>query len=145
MTAQTIKLLDDFTQADLDRICEWLRANYINPKAVPTWSEITVEDGEIRYLAYLRDEEGRVMADPEALEVLTEERTAPLVQPWIPGPRAQVVLDMTPFGPEATEALRSALAEAKARPGKAAALPSGTAGVVYRPSWWERLTRWLRR
>lgn len=64
-------------------LCEWLRANGIDPVTVPIGAEITIEpvDGAqlIRHTAYLRDAAGHLYLDETTDDVAQEQRAVPLV------------------------------------------------------------------
>jgi hypothetical protein len=69
-----------------EELCEWLRANGINPDCVPIHNEISVETsanstGLIQYTAYLLTADGHKYLDPETDDAAQEQRTVPLVAP----------------------------------------------------------------
>lgn len=65
-------------------VADWLRANDIDPNDVPIEGPITIETEasvrgwSIRYVAHLRNEQGRKYVDETTGEVAQEQRTAPL-------------------------------------------------------------------
>lgn len=68
----------------VEAIQTWARENGINPDDVPVDADMTIEDTPdgrvIRYVANLRNEEGRVRADPfHPGSELREQRAVPLV------------------------------------------------------------------
>lgn len=71
-------------QGRVDAIREWVRANGIDPNAVPTDKDMTIEDSPdgriIRYTAYVLTDDGhkQVAQQPDG-RALLEERTALLV------------------------------------------------------------------
>ncbi|MEI5100328.1 hypothetical protein RB200_19595 [Streptomyces sp. PmtG] len=72
-------------QGRTDEICDWLRANDVEPDHVSADHDVTIEerpDGGrvIRYRAFLLDDSGHNLADvARGGEPLTERRTVPLV------------------------------------------------------------------
>lgn len=68
------------------RLCEWAKANGLDPDTIPDTHPIRVEDGEdgtvIRYRAFVLTDDRHKQVDPtDPNEVLTEERTAPCTVP----------------------------------------------------------------
>jgi hypothetical protein len=71
-------------QGRVPAVQEWLRANGIEPDDVPVDADMTIEDTPdgrvIHYVANLRNDEGRVQADPfHDGKTLREQRAVPLV------------------------------------------------------------------
>jgi hypothetical protein len=64
-------------------LCDWLTANRINPDTVPLHGDLTIHtvDGQrvIHYEAFVRGENGRVMADERGENEAVERRTVPLL------------------------------------------------------------------
>lgn len=74
-----------------DALCDWLRANNVEPNDVPLHTRIRITPTDITLDVVVRDAAGNVQGEPDGrLSVLTEERTYPLVTPWsgdtIPSP-----------------------------------------------------------
>jgi hypothetical protein len=86
-------------QGRVEALCDWARANGIEPGEVSADDDITIEDGPdgwvIRYRAFVRSSSGSKQVDPiRSEEALTEARIVPLVaeppEDWpvyaVPGP-----------------------------------------------------------
>lgn len=86
-------------QGRRDALLDWVRANGIDPNAVPIDRDMTIEDGPdggrvIRYWAYVLTSDGSKQTDRQTDGALLEQRTTPLVVPppadWpvyaVPGP-----------------------------------------------------------
>lgn len=58
----------------MDAVADWLRANGIDPCDVPIHGPIAIDQGRIRYVAYLRNEAGRKYVDETTGDVAQEER-----------------------------------------------------------------------
>lgn len=72
--------IDDTTR---ELLCDWLRANGVDPLDVPTEPHASVSDNQLTLLMHVRDEAGRKVIDPEGpRRILTRPITVPLrVQP----------------------------------------------------------------
>jgi hypothetical protein len=71
-------------QGRIPELCDWARANGMNPNEVSADDDVTIEDSPdgriIRYRAYVLSSSGSKQADPiRSGEPLTEERAVPLV------------------------------------------------------------------
>ncbi|MFJ4785500.1 hypothetical protein [Streptomyces sp. NPDC088794] len=64
-----------------ETVAAWLTANDIDPSDVPWEGPITIEAGQIRYVALLCNEAGRKYVDEATGDVAQEERTTPLKVP----------------------------------------------------------------
>ncbi len=66
-------------------VCDWLRANNINPHDVPVWAHIHVTRDAITLPVTIRDPDGGIRVDPSGpLRILTEEKTFPFVGRTVP-------------------------------------------------------------
>jgi hypothetical protein len=65
-----------------DQLCDWLRANGIDPKNVPWDARMSWVDGQLTTDMYLVDENGRKQFDPSDKNQLAREtRTFPASEP----------------------------------------------------------------
>lgn len=65
-------------------LCEWLRANGVDPNLVPDGKPIVVDEDEavIRFKQLTVGPDGKTIIDPDNRNaVLTEDRTVPLLSP----------------------------------------------------------------
>ena len=62
-------------------VCDWLRANGIDPNRVSADSHASMTDGQLTLLRKLRDENGRDVLNPERTAVMTETITVPVTTP----------------------------------------------------------------
>jgi hypothetical protein len=70
---------DAATDEDFRReVCDWLRANNIDPRVVPVEPNLSVADGRITLLCKVQ-RDGRDVIAPNGYEVLTETVTVPLL------------------------------------------------------------------
>ncbi|MER7155433.1 hypothetical protein [Streptomyces lydicus] len=73
-----------------EALCEWIKVNGLDPKAVSDrWISVEEHDGRrvIRYRAFKHTPDGRRLVDPDDPDqAWTEERTAPLLTDLPEGP-----------------------------------------------------------
>lgn len=67
------------------QVCDWLRANGINPADLPANPRASLVDGQLTFLRKVRSPEGRDVLTPDRTEVMTETVTAPITvpPPWL--------------------------------------------------------------
>lgn len=63
------------------QVCDWLRANGINPRHVRKDARATLVDDQITLVMKVQNEAGNDIVDPDGLDVLKETRTFPVVVP----------------------------------------------------------------
>ncbi|GGN39578.1 hypothetical protein FHR83_006688 [Actinoplanes campanulatus] len=68
---------------DEQRICDWLRANHLDPNVIPAASAIRIHDGQITVNVWVRGDEGELQIHDG--EPVTRPHTVPLAQPWPDG------------------------------------------------------------
>jgi hypothetical protein len=62
-------------------VCDWLRANGINPAHVAADARATMVDGQVTLVMKVRGPNGHDVIDPEGLGVLKETNTFPVTVP----------------------------------------------------------------
>jgi hypothetical protein len=67
-----------FEDRHRDHICEWIRANGLDPGSIPAHSTVTVAGGTITYTVWLKDDKGKLNLGPDRRPI-AETRTSPLV------------------------------------------------------------------
>lgn len=65
----------------LDQVCDWLRANGINPVHVAADARASMADGYITLVMKVRGPNGGDVIDPEGTGVLKETKTFPVTVP----------------------------------------------------------------
>jgi hypothetical protein len=90
---------DDFDKPGLGepsarwQVCEWLRANGINPNHVPAYPNASMADGRLTLRMKVRGPKGGDVIEPEGGDVLMETRTFPITVP--PPPLVEIWLAPT--------------------------------------------------
>ena len=80
----------------MNPMCDWLRANGIEPKTVPVSSRITVSNGYIATTVFKFNEAGRRYVDQATDEVAQETRIFPLLAPMPEKLRAALLAEEDP-------------------------------------------------
>lgn len=62
-------------------VCDWLRANGINPDHVFADARATMVDGQVTLVMKVRGPNGHDVIDPQGRSVLTETKTFPVTVP----------------------------------------------------------------
>ena len=63
------------------QIFAWIQANGIDPGTVLAAQEVTVKDGQLTYLEFVRDESGVKVLSSDQTGYVKRERTVPLISP----------------------------------------------------------------
>jgi hypothetical protein len=64
-----------------EQVCDWLRANGINPAHVPADARASMVDGKVTLVMKVRGPNGRDVIAPDGDSVLKETRTFPVTVP----------------------------------------------------------------
>jgi hypothetical protein len=62
-------------------VCDWFRANGINPAHVPSEARASLVDGQVTLLMKVRGPNGHDVIDPSGFELLKETKTFPVAVP----------------------------------------------------------------
>jgi hypothetical protein len=65
-----------------EAVCDWLKANSIDPAIVAPDAPIVVEGDVISYRAHVLSERGNKQVDADGTGILSEDRIARLIVPW---------------------------------------------------------------
>jgi hypothetical protein len=64
-----------------EQVCDWLRANHVNPARIPLYPQASISNGQLTLLRKVQ-RNGADVLDPSGTEILTETITVPvLVEP----------------------------------------------------------------
>lgn len=65
-------------------ICDWFRANGVDPNHLPADPHASVANGQLTFLSNVRSEHGGDVIAPDGASILTETRTVPISFPPSP-------------------------------------------------------------
>lgn len=63
------------------QICDWLRANGLNPARIPINPHASMVDGQLTLLQKVRSPHGGDLVSPDGMEIMTETVTVPVAVP----------------------------------------------------------------
>jgi hypothetical protein len=68
-------------RSSLDQVCDWMRANGIDPAHVSADARASMANGQITLVMKVRSSNGRDVIDPEGTGILMETKTFPITVP----------------------------------------------------------------
>jgi len=63
------------------QVCDWLRANGVDPGRIPADPRASMTDGQLTLLSKVRGPHGGDLVSPDGLEIMTETITVPVTVP----------------------------------------------------------------